>query len=276
MVVHHTQSERFAAQREPVRTWHESLPTATLAPKVAQRERAVTRRAYRFKGSWSPHTIELYKRFLAAIAEECPEAVTEWQALLPLGRESVLTRPGEYYTPEGAYKWRRGKTGPEADAANDAYKSALVDWANTYHLNTRWLLQAVDAHLAQVVNVGGPLTWPTGFSTDLYYSPLVKGFTVEIPDSEPGELIEAYRRRVDELFKAAHARIDSAIESLESDPRLEREAYMQANSWRPVHEAAHWQTRGARTGLSGRKLRADSETVRKVLRRLQLTPRPGL
>lgn len=216
------------------------------------------------------HTIELARDFLKAVEVRAPEAVEEWIALFPLAKAAIETQAGYYYDDRGILKQRRNITGPDADAKRDAYREALAAWAGMYHLDAHWLLQVVHNHLVNIVSVGGPVTWPHAFSTDIVWSPTIKSFTFEVPASEPGDRITDYRKRATDAFKAAlEQHIRSAADNFERDPRIVEERFMEKGSYAAISDAASWQTRGE-------LLEVDAKTVKRILDRLTLKPRPGL
>jgi len=228
------------------------------------------KKSFRFKGGWSTHKIELAKAFLKAIEAQAPEVVEEWRALFPLAKAAIETQAGYYYDDRGILKERRNITGPDADAKREAYRVALAAWASKFHLDAYWLLQVVHNKMANIVSVGGPVTWPHGFSTDIVWSPIIKSFTFEVPASEPGDLIKDYRKRAIDAFKEAlEKRINSAVDSFERDPKIAQEPFMEKGSHAAICDAASWQTRGE-------LLEAEAKTVKAILDRLTLKPRPGL
>lgn len=271
MVEQHAREATSHLPLGAVRTHALPRGSARLAQGMAhenpKRRRLPRPDGYAFKDSWSPGRIRLFERFLAAVREQCPEVVTAWKALLPLADAAIKLLPGDYYSESGIVKYRKGVEDPDSDETVLRYRRALNAWAEEYGLDAPWLLHSLHAAYEQVVNVGGPLRWPRGFSTDLYYTPTVRGFTFEVPDSEPGEDFASYKRRVTVDFRSVLAqRVRAAAASFETDPQLER---VPQASDTVLSAAVLWQVRGERPI-------GDREAVRQLLKRLMLEPRRGL
>lgn len=242
---------------------------ARLAHKVAHKNtRRLPRPAgYRFVGQWSAHTLELCQRFLGQLERECSSAVTEWRDLLPVATAAIERMPGEYLTSSGLLKSRRGVPDPEADAAVVTYAAALEAWLDKYELNAYWIRTLAHSRFVDTVNQRYPLRLAGGISTDIYYSPTIKGFTYEAPPSYGNETPSTYKRRVLADFKSAlDGHIRAALAAFEKSPEVEIEPKVSDDVLR---QAVRWQV------LEDRPM-GDREAVRQVLKRLDFTPRRGL
>lgn len=279
MVVHHTQSERYAAQREPVRTWHESLPPATLAHKVAhepKRKRAFRARAprvagYRLKGDTSSVLEDLRFRFLKALEEECESATHEWRELLPLVEEALHTRTVQYLDASGLLRERPARViGGDAISARAALSQKVLAWADKYHLRADWLIDTA----LQSLEMAALYEWarPPSFRrrNTFYYMPGDNTpWTLELEPYTGDDPVEYLRRQREIFERSLQAHLDARIEALKRDSKAEALSFVDRRTKAALRAAALWQAEGAFDG-------SDPRTVHEVLHRLGLEPRDGL
>ena len=187
--------------------------------------------------------LELRVAFLRAVEDVCPQAMQEYRGL-------------------------RGHDSPEAIAA----------WARKYHLSAEWCIEAAAAGL-RVAKNGGPLR------------PIIVSVWSVADKPPPGETISpemayswiAYTGEVDpSVFRARHlaaftqkldAQIAAAVKRLEDREaagELVRDGFIQDQTWDALPDAARWQTCEIQTSTR------DAKTLRRILKRIGLKPRPGL
>lgn len=212
----------------------------------------------------------LYQNFLTILNEECPSVITAWRDLLPLARPVIESQAHQYLTPDGVLKQRRAVTGPSVDAAVTAYLAAMNTWETDHFLVTKnnWLITLAHNRFADHVNLGRPLELHGAISTGLHYTPAAPDLTLPpyLGHESPGK----YKTLALELAKQlidAHVRERAA--ELEADPLIERVPFMQEQGRKALRDAVRWQA-------LEEPPRKTSSTVRKLLGRLQIVPRPGL
>jgi hypothetical protein len=187
--------------------------------------------------------LELRSAFLRAVEDVCPQAMHDYRGLL------------EHDSPE-----------------------AIAAWASKYHLSANWCIEAALAGL-RIARNGGPLR------------PFIVGVWPAADRPPPGETIPvameyswiAYTGEVDpSVFRKRHlaaftkkldAQIASAVKRLEERKaagELLRDGFIQDQTWDAIPDAARWQTCKVQTSTR------DAKTLRRILKRIGLKPRPGL
>lgn len=234
-----------------------------------------TRELYGVKGDISGQIIALRRAFMQHLAADCPHVVQEWQDLLQLAEPATMTRPDLYRGADGNLRRRREVTGAEADAAIETYETALLAWATRHHIAADWLVSFAHGRLGRVVNFGGrmppPGTYPAFLGlgdyipSNLYYVPTAEPFTPR--GYEPStESPSDYKKHVIEQLSAY---LEKVTARLDAEPTIERMPELNALSLAAVRQAVRWQ-------VLGEQPTAHHRTVRKLLRQLDLKPRPGL
>lgn len=302
MDVLYARSECFSARRLPPSTGQKPPVPARLAHTMAheKKQRSVRPRAagYHRRGDDEPIAVELRQAFLSHVLEGAPSVATELSKLRPLAAaqlpntvESAIGHPflTDWYGLELALQDRhlppndehRVTTPSQLAALTELHKN-LLEWAERHYLHAEWVLSAAVGTLtvSALRDDRGDLR--------LYAYPFSRGsrvtldepFTFTAPSGiRHNEGLEAYQKRLStELATALEAHMQEHRDHLKSVAR-QFEAWGHELVSAPIHdsrakralqEAAHWQV------LGERPLHGDRETIRKLLRRLPLTPRPGL
>ncbi len=162
--------------------------------------------------------------------------------------------------------------------ALDEYRGLTPDgvaaWARRYHLDAEWLIEAALAGL-RIARSGGPARPylftvfttpdepPPGTPIELTYR-----WLAYVGEGDPSTFrrqhIEAFTNKLDEQLNAAVKRLDER----EAAGGLLRAGFPDARTRENIEHAARWQTLGESV--------RDGKTLRTILRRIGLKPRPGL
>ncbi len=279
MVEQDTRKRRLRLRALPLRGRKNSRPPAKLAHEVAHAHktrkpfRATARRigGYRLKRGTTAELEETRLAFLEVVQTECPDAFREWQELLPLMERLLETRRITYLNEKGLLRERSAKiTGAEAGEVRESFSRAILAWADKYHLRTNWVIDVA----AQSLETAAIYDWarPPRFRrrNSHYYAPgSNEQWRLELLPYA-GEDPRSYMEYARDIFeRAMQAHIEARIRLFDEDPQVERLSFMDNRALSALRSAALWQVQGQVDG-------GDTRTIHKVLRRLDLAPRPGL
>lgn len=237
-------------------------------------------------GGWP--VAKLQGEFLHYVAQEAPEVLADYETLVPLAAaattafESSVVRHANtgplewHHLEEAAHQARNGPADPldplvPAEALPDlvSFHDALKAWAERYYLFANWVLSGAIFRLRLAAEFGESPRLMTG---------LTFGAT---PASPPPIVFEAhgytgldnvaeYRERTLAAFaEVLEAHIETMVSRLEADPSVVADPFVDRRTHAALRAAALWQTRGEYVA-------GDFRTIRSVLQRIGLSPRPGL
>lgn len=304
MVVQHALSERFAAQRKPVRTWHESLPPATLALKVAHSKTA----AWRAPGAEIPEVWHRRQLFLAAVADHSPRLLEEYRALRPLGREVGASfrasSAGRFvywgdiqtvleivrHLPPDLLPWLSSVPTLAAQEAVLAFHRELTNWASRWHLEPApgtgdfgggWLLEDAAGILCNELHADPVPLRSSGFG---WTPPIHNPFpAIQLSPWLGDEPVNEWRVRVlRKVNEHLDAHIEQGMKQIEAQ-QLEDVPSMRSENRLHLEWAARWQVGGedwtaflTREGLTDRKADNVRRQIRNALSFIGIIERPGM
>lgn len=223
--------------------------------------------------------------FLHCVEEVCPEALEDYKLLIPRATEAIreykdaqrTSEPLEWRHLEAAsYRAPSGNTSDELDAfpatavsALAAFHDGLRAWAETYYLFAGWVLDGAVFRLTLAAEFGQPARLGTGLMTfSVPLSPPALSFSTA--GYSGLDSLADFREQVMAKFeRVLEDHIDSMVKRLEADPDVVAVPFVQKQQERALCAAALWQTKGDYGG-------GDFRSIRSALRRVGLTPRPGL
>lgn len=165
--------------------------------------------------------LRLRSRFVHEVEVVCPDAIAEYEAMLPLANSPTL-------------------------------KHDLTRWARKYHLDADWFVRAAAAGL-RVAAAGGsrrPLI-TVAFSPPTTATEMTFGWPSYDGSEDPSQYrtrhLEAFAERLDTHLRDAEQRHDS--EAAANEPFIEKRTLAS------VRHAALWQTMGTTSGGDARRIR---------------------
>jgi hypothetical protein len=207
--------------------------------------------------------------FVRSICEVAPEVSDELAQIAPDEALYAATVGVEHSTWSRVLIDAEYADSPGREAA-ERLVASIRTWAKRYFLDAEWILRAATWSLTLSRRSGLPVRLRTTMS--IWSAPgsardwnfLVEGYRGAVAVTEfREEQLRAFRVALD-------THIEAAVAGMEDDPDLVRSTAATAATLKNLRRAALWQARGEAS------VRTERKQLKTVLRRIALTPRPGL
>lgn len=236
-------------------------------------------------GAWP--IAKLQHEFLSCVSEVGERAMAEYRDLVPLAKVAAeVFEASSWYRSDGSpLEWSHleeasrqaagGIPDPRGLVIEGGVQPALVSlrdalksWAAKHYLLADWVLAGAVVHLDMAVKSGAPPILSTGvtFGTP----PVSQAFHYHGPGYNGLDNAADYRKRaLAAITEALDSHIKAMVARLEADPGVVADPFVDRRTLAAIRAAALWQVRGE-------YIAGDFRTIRSILERIGLPPRPGL